>query len=209
MSKLIGIVATSVESDYIGVNKDLLALVEEIGGIPLIISPMYLDDYIRVYKHLEGILLPGGPDIDSKRYKEKSFYYNSSPQPLLEYFDTEILPAIIEQGISIFGICRGFQSLNVLFGGTLHQHLYCHPYSMSNSDLCHKVEISGNKKYRVNSFHHQAIKKLADNFNILAKSKDGYIEAFRHNKLEIAGVQWHPERSFDEFALQLMKETFA
>ena len=208
MSKIIGIVATSTD-EYIGVNKDLLALVENIGCTPVIISPMYLEDYIRVFKSLEGILLPGGADVNSKRYNEKSFYYSSSPQPLLEYFDTEILPSIIEQGIPVFGICRGFQSINVLFGGTLHQHLWWHPYSISHDDLCHEVEIPGNKKYKVNSFHHQAIKKLADNFNILAVSKDGYIEAFRHNKLKIAGVQWHPERSFDNFALELIKETFA
>jgi gamma-glutamyl-gamma-aminobutyrate hydrolase PuuD len=208
MSKIIGIVATSAD-DYIGVHKDLMVLVNEVGYTSVIIPPMSLEEYTRIFKTLDGILLPGGPDIDTKRYNERSFYYTGSPQPLLEHFDNEILPEILDKRIPVFGICRGFQSLNIIFGGTLNQHLFWHPYSSTKDHLVHEVEIFGNKKYKVNSFHHQGIKKLAPDFDIIAVSKDGIIEAIQHKTLKIAGVQWHPERSFDEFAIELMKNTFA
>ena len=208
MSKFIGIVSTSVEEDYIGIHKDLMAVVDAIDATPIIIPLLNEEEFKKFANVLDGILLPGGADVDPSRYGKNRHIYTGWQNPFLEMFDTKLLPLMIGV-LPIFGICRGFQTLNVQFGGTLTQHLFWHPYSNHKEHLVHEVKIEGDKKYKVNSFHHQGIQVLGKGLIPVAKTDKGLIEGFVHEKYKIAGVQWHPERSFDDFGLDLMRKTFA
>lgn len=193
------------ESDhFFGVGSQYLEFAALI-GTPVILTPDA--DWIESYSSLDGILLPGGADVAPNRYGIPGFFTGRS-NPHLEYFDTTVLPTIIQKWqLPVFGICRGLQTLNVLFGGTLKQHLFFHPYSTSDTDCCHKVTIAG-KKVGVNSFHHQAIGELADCFIPVAISDDGLVEAIVHKTFKVAAVQWHPERIWDEFSVGLFKGLF-
>lgn len=200
----IGIVGQDQPDSKFGVNENYLEWITYFGH-PVIITPISADDYIDLYD-IDALVLPGGADVNPSRYTSNLGYKNGNPNVFLEYFDTQILPRCI--GLyPIFGICRGLQTLNVHFGGTLHQHLYGHKYSISETDEAHKVILNNdkNKKMGVNSFHHQGIDRLADGFTALAVSDDHnkVIEAIINEELSIAAVQWHPERLDDKYSVDL------
>jgi putative glutamine amidotransferase len=121
----------------------------------------------------------------------------------------------VERGIPVFGICRGFQEMNVAFGGTLHQNLHEVPGFLDHRDdesqpldiqygPAHDVvlekggmlrELAGTDRIRVNSLHGQGVDQLSDKLVVEARAPDGVIEAFRvKNAPRFAlAVQWHPE----------------
>lgn len=201
----IGIPIQNLE-ETTGVKTDYLYLVEDMGHTPVIIDPGF------ELPKFDGLLLPGGTDVDSKRYQPLLPRWNCfRPDKYLEYFDTKILPGFIRKDFPIFGICRGLQTLNVHFGGTLYRDIVGHPTSKSKYDLCHSITFTGDGSTDVaNSFHHQAIRILAENLQVLAMSEDGFIEAIRHKEFPIYAVQWHPERDAgDKFSRRILKELFA
>lgn len=126
------------------------------------------------------LLLPGGADVDPSRYGEKPEWRTSRVNPHYEYLDEFLLKPWLNTGKPIIGICRGLQTLNVAAGGTLHQHVNNHSLigkKGDRSDPTHSIftdmliEFEDEwKDYRihpVNSFHHQAIRKLAPGFEML------------------------------------------
>lgn len=115
---------------------------------------------------------------------------------------------------SVLGICRGIQFMNSCYGGTLYQdltieHNSCIDHHMKPpyNRAAHQVRIQkdtplyhilGTQQMGVNSYHHQAIRKLSPNFQEMAVSEDGLIEGiYMPSRKFIAGVQWHPEFSYD------------
>lgn len=123
----------------------------------------------------------------------------------------------------VLAICRGLQVLNVAAGGTLYQDLGDFTKQMHNQKApcqhpIHEVTIleesvfyslAGTKVYRVNSFHHQGVKKLGQGLKAVARSRDGLIEAVEGEAagLNIVGVQWHPEATWEKN--QLSRNLFA
>lgn len=203
----------------VGVQQDYLTFIERF-GTPVIIPP-YISrkDFFKTFR-LEGLVLPGGADVDTRRYSKFPQWIMNllvyPPDPALEWFDTQILPGIFHAGFPVFGICRGLQTLNVHFGGTLYPHLRDHPYSKHMTDLVHEISFTnaeGNiAEQRVNSFHHQAIRILGEGLESLAEDDgDGIIEAIRHETLPIYAVQWHPERldeKLDPFSYSMASMLF-
>jgi putative glutamine amidotransferase len=204
----IGIVPQE-HGEIFGVHQDYLNLVEEFGS-PVILPQLEWEDFKKTVK-VDGLLLPGGSDVNPRRYKALFSFMSYRPNSYLEFFDTEILPNLIGEDFPIFGVCRGLQTLNVHFGGTLHQHLWKHPHSGFKTDLVHKITVAGLKKeISVNSFHHQAIARLGDALDVIAvSSEDGVVEAIRHQFLPIIAVQWHPERIHDNLSIGYMQELFS
>lgn len=188
------------KNDMVGIAPDYLNFVEEF-GTPVIIPPFSTLEFVKTLR-IEGLVLPGGADVDTRRYSKFPQWLMNllvyPPDFSLEHFDTKILPFFVGRGFPIFGICRGLQTLNVLFGGTLWPHLPRHPYSQNKEHLSHEITYINaehtSTKMLVNSFHHQAIMKPGENVEVLAKTSDGVVEAIRHTKLPIFAVQWHPER---------------
>lgn len=206
MSLKIGIPAQEQPDNKFGVNINYLQFIYGFGR-PVVILPENYDDFKEIYK-LDAVVLPGGADVDSRRYSKAPMYGNYNPNIYLEHFDANILPALLGN-IPIFGICRGLQTLNVVYGGSL-KNLWFHPYSNYDMDEAHKVMAAGEKKEMgVNSFHHQGISKLADNFSKEAVSNDKFeavIEAISDFRKRIFAVQWHPERLLDVYSINKFKE---
>ena len=133
-------------------------------------------------------------------------YYGEEPAPGLKYEideyagDRSLILAFSAENKPILGICGGLQSINVTFGGTLHQHIDGHflndrGHRATVSDGSFLAEVYGAGEISVNSSHHQVVKDKAPGFAVTAVSSDGIIEAIERDN--IIGVQWHPEAAMD------------
>ena len=178
-------------------KENYIEAVKTLGAIPVL---KYQAEELERY---DGLILCGGNDINPRYYGEKL-----SGAVDIDYERDEaeafIAKAFIEAGKPVMGICRGCQLINVLFGGSLYQHLDTteNHRESSGEDAIHLVTAEKGssifalygEEFAVNSYHHQAVKKPGRDLHITARAKDGVVEAFEHIKLPIIGVQWHPER---------------
>ena len=116
-----------------------------------------------------------------------------------------LLGEVIDRNIPVLGICRGLQLLNVFFGGSLYQNIFCADIHrrFENCDRVHETilkpegflyEIYQKENPVANSAHHQAVKELGEGLVPVQYSKEGIIEAFYHKTMPVYAVQWHPER---------------
>ena len=173
--------------------------IENAGGV----ATLYCDkDAVTSFEKFDGLILGGGVDVSPARYGEE---INGSVNIDLDRDEREFFAAeeFLKAGKPIFGICRGFQLLNVLFGGSLIQHLEnTDEHRKEGEDKIHDVvatsgsimeKLYGKEIFGVASVHHQAVKKLGEGL-ILTSEKDGVAEAFEHKNLPVFGVQFHPER---------------
>lgn len=146
----------------------------------------------------QGILFPGGVDVNPHLYHEEKSETLSLNQEL-DDFEFHILDLCLSLHLPIFGICRGIQCLNVYFGGTLYQDITGH---QSTSHMVKNLfpHVSKIKNAETNSFHHQAIKEIADGFIPFLFASDGQIEGMIHKEKKIIAVQYHPEIN-DPFSL--------
>lgn len=204
-----------------GLMPSYLEAVAAAGGIPLMI-PLGLDegDLLAVLARVDGLLLPGGGDIDPQRY------HGNSAHPTLYDIDpmrdqTEIFLArqVVKTEKPLLAICRGSQVLNVALGGTLWEDVadlmpgaMRHEYyrQFPRHYLAHEVYVhEGTQLARllgagcvpVNSLHHQGIRDKAAELTTTATAPDGLIEATEVSGHPFAiGVQWHPENLVQDSA---------
>ena len=153
----------------------------------------------------DGLLIPGGGDIDPEFYGETD-HGSHPPDRQIDTLQFRLLEDFILSGKPVFGICRGLQMINVWFGGTLIQDLDDADVHQSHSETGDRVhsctctkgswlwKLYGDSFFH-NSSHHQAVGRLAD--GLCADSfcpVDHVIEALHHSSLPVYAVQWHPER---------------
>lgn len=160
-------------------------------------SPLDPADRVR---RVDGIVVPGGSDLMPSTY-------GAEPHPLTtpadhdgqDGFEASIIRAAIDADVPLLAICRGFQLLNVLGGGTLHQHLDA---SGIHRDGMHDVEVAtgsllreivGADRIPVSSYHHQAVDAVGDGMTVTAVAPDGIVEGLEHPGARVVGIQWHPE----------------
>ena len=200
MTKKIGIVGWKTGENSFGITVPYFTFFRQYGKVT-ILSP---EEY---NPNIDLLVLPGGLDVSPIRYGQAPSLNTSSPNILLEYFDQCVLPLYIEAKTKIFGICRGLQTLNVFFGGTLFQHVE-HPYSNPRNERVHKIcaypeyakhpsFVRANEKLKVNSMHHQVIAKLGENLMPLYYSEDQFVEVIANKEFNIVAVQYHPEEIYD------------
>ncbi|MBO5712662.1 MAG: gamma-glutamyl-gamma-aminobutyrate hydrolase family protein [Clostridia bacterium] len=149
------------------------------------------------------LLLGGGEDVHPKYFGEE-INGTETINERRDIIEFNLIRQFLYQNKPILAICRGFQVLNLYLGGTLYQHLKnTNKHRQTNGvDIMHAVKTIKNSVYRklygkefiVNSYHHQALKKLAKNLKASCYSYDGVIEGYESKKLKILGAQFHPER---------------
>ena len=175
----------SLESNYLSLFKSFDPYILALPNT-LLDTKAYLEKYQPTH-----IVLTGGDDIGGKFPPTKE-----NPR---EHTEWACLEWAISNNIPVFGICRGFQFINLFFGGKvcLDIHQLDSKHTPGND---HLISLSPDlnldmEKAVVNSYHNQGIElsQLAPNLKLLAH-KDGLVESFQHHTLPITGVQWHPER---------------
>lgn len=159
---------------------------------------------------LDGLVVPGGGDIDPS-------FYGADAHPAAGPFDRgrdiweqALMQQALDQGLPILGICRGLQLLNVMFGGTLIQHVPDRTATEThrpevNAFGTHGVEIVEDSwlgrtlgtQIDIATYHHQAIDEIADGLRVTAVAQDGIIEAVENLERNLIAVQWHPEARDD------------
>ena len=166
-------------------------------------------DYVSA---LDGLVLQGGADVSPQSYGEAPLRTEWSGDRIRDLFEIELIWEFIIQRKPVLGICRGAQLINVACGGTLYQDITLQfPTAGKHRDdalydgLYHGIEIVAGSKlaalfptgrqFRVNSIHHQAIRKLGNDLTIEALSTaDAVVEAIRWTGAGyMFGCQWHPE----------------
>ena len=211
--------------DFTRINNNYSKAIADAGGIPVILPLIndidILSDQLSI---CNGLLLPGGIDVNPLSYKELPRPLLGNCNDLVDWYHINLAQKALELNMPILGICRGCQILNVSCGGTLHQDIsyatdspILHKQESHLSEKCHPVYIEENSivheifgdSYIVNSAHHQAVKEVAPNFKNTAVSPDGIIEAIEMiNKPFVVGIQWHPEMMapYDNTTLNLFKK---
>lgn len=127
--------------------------------------------------HLKGVILSGGNDL---------FCFNNDKiSQIRDDYEGKIIGYCLRESLPLLGICRGAQRIASYFGATL---------KLCNGHIGSHLVESGDKSYKVNSFHNYCIESLGDYLIKLAISKDFSIEAFKHIEQNIFGIMWHIER---------------
>ncbi len=147
----------------------------------------------------DALLLPGGGDLEPWRYGQENTA-SRSLEPERDRAELALLEDFTAAGKPVLGVCRGLQTVNVFFGGTLAQDVPGHG-ALEGRDRLHAVRTAPSallpflgEKALVNSAHHQAADRLGTGLRAVQWAADGVVEALCHRRLPVWGVQWHPER---------------
>ncbi len=200
--------------------------VVEAGGIPIML-PLSADKTTiqQLLDTVDGILMTGGHDVSPDIYGEERLDDSVVCNLARDSMEKELLEQALKKDIPILGICRGIQFMNAFLGGTLYQDLgKQHPSETEHHQKppydvpIHEVRIKQDSgiyrllhkdTIRVNIYHHQAIKDVAECLKVMAVSEDGLVEAVElPQKRFVWAVQWHPEFSHrvDENSKQIFGE---
>jgi putative glutamine amidotransferase len=184
--------------------------VENAGGRPVVIPPV-ADAVDETLDALDGLVLSGGADIDPAHYEEDVHPMTTGLHPQRDEAELMLLEAALVREMPVLAICRGMQVLNVLRGGSLHQHL---PERVAHDGHReargafseHDISVAGGSRTaaiigheaRVLSSHHQALERIGDGLDVVAWAGDGTVEAVEDPAQFAIGVLWHPEEGEDK-----------
>jgi len=202
---------------HTGVHIDYAHSIRESGGLPLILPPAIgAERASEAVEACHGLLLTGGEDLLPEHYGLTGTEHVHETDPDRDALEFAMFKAARSRRLPVFAICRGFQLVNVALGGTLWQDLPAqrpseldHDMGSQWQDRSHHVRVQsgsrvseaiGKELFLTNSFHHQAIRKLATGLHATATADDGLIEAAEGDDPDhwLVCVQWHPESFWRE-----------
>lgn len=184
--------------------------IKDAGALPLIIpitDPEFAKEYVT---RIDALILSGGQDVNPLIYGEEPGLKLHNTNIKRDEYEIELIKETIKQKKPLLGVCRGMQIYNVALGGTLYQDLeeydklsVQHVQESTTYKYTHSVDLKSDswigetlgEKIVVNSYHHQAIRKLADDLRPVGFAKDGVLEAAEHSDPDMHHylLQWHPE----------------
>ena len=190
------------------------------GGAPVLV-PLDLEEGAlqAIFERLEGLMLPGGPDVSPVCYGQAAHENLGRVDEALDRAELTLARWALKADLPLLAICRGIQVLNVALGGTLYQDIESQlPGALEHhrfrgrgyppNDRAHDVRVEpdsrlaaalGNDTVMTNSRHHQAIRTPAVELTVVAHTSDGLVEGVEIPEARfVAGVQWHPETLVDD-----------
>ena len=207
-------------------EKYVRAVVDGAGCLPLLVPTLDPVLPLRdVLAGLDGLLLTGAvSNIEPHHYSDESSYEGNLLDPRRDATNLPLIPLAIELGVPVLAICRGFQEVNVAFGGTLYQKVHEQTGFLDHRENkddpldvqygpAHGIALvpggvlaglAGDTRATVNSLHGQGVRRLGEGLVVEAQAPDGLVEAFRHDgPAFMLAVQWHPEWKVRENAFYL------
>lgn len=137
-------------------------------GVPIIFTEKdVLERKQELIDMADMLVVPGGADVNPARYNESTKGYTGRVNAHYEWLDLNFTQDFIDSGKMVVGICRGMQTLNVMFGGSLYQHVIGHNqtlYKGSSRKDTEQILFTPEKEeiFYINSIHHQAVKRLGN-----------------------------------------------
>ena len=207
------------EAHYLSAYK---RAVERAGGEPVLLHDVAEpEDVATALQTFDGLLLPGGADVDPAEYGAQDHPTVSKAPPAYDRLELEAARVALHHDVPTFAICRGVQVMNVALGGSLYvdlpeeyepdnglrlqhrqtpphpRHEATHPVDIEDGSLLARVLDS--RMTPTNSMHHQALRRIAYGLVPTARTRDGVIEAVEAREAHpfYLGVQWHPEEMID------------
>ena len=180
--------------------RDYARRIAEAGGLPVLLS--LETDAEQIVGRLDGIVLPGGTDVDPALYGAEPASELMDPEPARDAQELALLDAAAAAELPVLAICRGLQVVNVWRGGTLHQQVPAHGcFEEPPHKLQHEVTFTSGSVLAgvygpsmiVNSLHHQTVDRLGEGLRVTAESPDGTVEGLECADAPVVAVQWHPE----------------
>jgi gamma-glutamyl-gamma-aminobutyrate hydrolase PuuD len=186
--------------------------------MPVVDDRALLSEYLDV---LDGLVFTGGLDVPPGAYGQEKHPQTQECHSRRFAHDKLLAELVLQRDIPVLAICLGQQVINVVYGGTLIQHIETelehtrlqpgldsfHPVTVEEDSMLY--QILGANEVEVNSSHHQAVDKPAPGLRVLARAPDGTIEAVQMtDKRFFLGVQWHPERLRDRPEQQALFKAF-
>lgn len=213
MKPRIGVSCGTVpEGGKLALDLEYVEAILKAGAIPMVIPPNLPEESLaETLQCLDGLLLSGGPDVDPVHFGEEPLPGMGRIDPGRDRVELGLARLALETGMPVLGICRGAQVLNIAAGGDIFQDLPSQggsllrhaqqPTPMTYPTHAVRVEadsrlnaITKTEALRVNTWHHQAVRKVAPGFGVSATAEDGVIEAIeKAGATFVMGVQFHPE----------------
>ena len=202
---LIGISCGRTSTGASSLSVNYTEAVARAGGVP-VIFPTVADSVLaaELVRRVDAVVFSGGPDLDPSYYGETIWNETVKVDTLRDVSDLMLMRAALAAKKPIMAICRGEQLMNVVLGGSLYQDI---PTQVDTTvkhagGAWHRIgvekgsvlyDLFGEDSLTVNSFHHQAVKKVAPGVRVTAYSPNGIVEAYEYGDRLIA-FQFHPER---------------
>jgi len=198
-------------------EKYITAVLDGAQALPLVIPSLGKELALEeLLQELDGLLFTGSPsNVEPHIYGGEPSRPGTLHDPERDATTLPLIPRAIAAGVPVLGVCRGFQEMNVAFGGTLWQHVHEVPgQHVHHEDPAQPLDvqygpahavtlapgsvlrgIAGRDRIEVNSLHHQGIRVLGAGLVEEARADDGLVEAFRVRDARsfALAVQWHPE----------------
>jgi putative glutamine amidotransferase len=217
MNKPTILIPTALQTDatnHYNMGRNYIRSIVDTGGVPVMVPVALAErDLRQMYDMADGVLLAGGPDVAPSAFGEEPHEKTAGVEIERDVAEYLLARWAVADDKPLFGICRGIQSLNVALGGSLVQDIPTqwqsdlthngHYEKAARDQVLHIVDIDAGSRVEailagtcvgVNSFHHQAVKRVADGFMVTSRAPDGIIESIEMPDLRfMVGVQWHPE----------------
>lgn len=196
--------------------------IRDFGGIPIIFPVLKYEEKIeKLINICDGFIIAGGNDVNPKLYNEEIKSYCMKLDEDRDYTEVTLIKELLKRDKPLLAICRGFQILNVVLGGSLYQDIDIDIFSGNRANhrqedktfsLAHNLELNeegllykilDKKNIGVNTLHHQALKDLGKNIIPGGITEDEIVEAYHvEGKRFFLGVQWHPELLYKNYEEQ-------
>ena len=211
MKPIIGITTDLEGNDKHVLKNTYVNAVIRAGGLPIILPVGIEADVKQFAQMLDGLLLTGGGDIDPTIFGEEPHAYLGGVDPARDTVEINLFKEVLALNKPILGVCRGLQIMNIALGGNMYQDIYTqkvstllqHIQKAPTSHASHFVQVEKGSllesiaktlEIKVNSYHHQAVKKVPKPLQVSGVASDGIIEAVESTAHDfVLGVQWHPE----------------